>query len=385
MPSIPDCSPSRDSSGRRAFGGLLLASGLAVAAALQAAEGGAAPARDGVPQPRVVTPRGPLASDETQMIDVFGQAAQSVVYITTIDRIVEPWSTNVREVPAGTGSGFLWDDQGHVVTNFHVVADAKGAVVRLSDQRSFVAELVGVSPENDLAVLRIKIPNERPAPLPLGESRSLRVGQRVLAIGNPFGLDHTLTTGVISALDRTIDGKDGSAVRHLIQTDAAINPGNSGGPLLDSAGRLAGVNTAIYSPSGASAGIGFAVPVDTVNRVVPELIAYGEFRRPSMGISINDQVSQLVTRQLKVKGLLVLDVEPGSPAEKAGIVGSKPVRDGAVKPGDVIQSVDGAPIASIGDLERALDGKKVGDQVKLGMWREGKTRQVTIVLVAVRR
>ena len=344
----------------------------------------AAPAKQGVPKPRAVMPRGPLASEEAAMIEVFGRATQSVVYITTIDRVVEPWSTNVREVPAGTGSGFLWDDQGHVVTNYHVVAEAKGAVVRLSDQRSFGAELVGVSPENDLAVLRVRIPQDRPAPLPLGESRGLRVGQRVLAIGNPFGLDHTLTTGVISALDRSIEGKEG-AVRHLIQTDAAINPGNSGGPLLDSAGRLIGVNTAIYSPSGASAGIGFAVPVDTVNRVVPELIAYGEYRRPSIGISINDQVSALVTRQLKVKGLLVLEVEPGSPAEKAGIVGSKPVRDGAVVPGDVIQSVDGMSIASIGDLERALDGKKVGDKVSIGLWRDGKTRQVSIALVAVRR
>lgn len=363
----------------------LLSVCIAVALVAPAAVGWSAPAREGVPQPRTVAPRGPLGSDESQMIEVFGRATQSVVYITTIDRVVEPWSTNVREVPAGTGSGFLWDDQGHVVTNYHVVAEAKGAVVRLSDQRSFAAELVGVSPENDLAVLRIKIPQDRPAPLPLGDSRSLRVGQRVLAIGNPFGLDHTLTTGVISALDRAIDGKDGGAIRHLIQTDAAINPGNSGGPLLDSAGRLIGVNTAIYSPSGASAGIGFAVPADTVNRVVPELIAFGEYRRPSMGISINDQVSQLVTRQLKVKGLLVLDVEPGSPAEKAGIMGSKPVRDGAVVPGDVIQSVDGKPIASIGDLERALDGRKVGDRVKLGLWREGKVREVTIALVAVRR
>jgi len=336
------------------------------------------------PQARSVTPRGALAADETNTIEVFRRVSPAVVYITTIDRVVEPWSTNVKEVPQGTGSGFVWDDKGHIVTNFHVVAQAKGAVVRLSDQRSFPAELVGASPEHDLAVLRITIPDNRPTPVALGESRSLQVGQRVLAIGNPFGLDHTLTTGVISALDRSIDGSEG-AVRHLIQTDAAINPGNSGGPLLDSAGRLIGVNTAIYSPSGASAGIGFAVPVDAVNRVVPELIAYGEFRRPSMGITINDQVSELVTRQMKVKGLLVLEVEPGSPADKAGLRGSKPAREGAIVPGDILQSVDGQKIERVADLEHALDGKRIGDKVKLGIWREGAARQLTVTLVGKAR
>ena len=326
-----------------------------------------------------MVPRGPLAADESNTIDVFKRVSPSVVYITTIDRVVEPWSTNVKEVPQGTGSGFVWDEKGHIVTNYHVVAQAKGALIRLSDQRSFTAELVGASPENDLAVLRVNISSNRPKPIPLGDSRSLVVGQRAMAIGNPFGLDHTLTTGVISALDRSIDG-NGGAVRHLIQTDAAINPGNSGGPLLDSAGRLIGVNTAIYSPSGASAGIGFAVPVDTVNRVVPELVAYGQYRRPSMGIVINDQVSELVTMQMKVRGLLILEVEPGSPADKAGLRGSKPVRDGEVIPGDIVQSIDGQKIERVADLERALDNRKIGDRVKVGILREGNSQQLTVTL-----
>ena len=330
--------------------------------------------------PRTVTPRGPLAADETATVEIFRKWSPSVVYITTLDKVLNLWTMNVREVPRGTGSGFVWDDQGHIVTNYHVVAGARAAQVRLSDQRSFAAELVGVSPENDLAVLRIKVPDRKPEPLMLGSSRDLLVGQRVVAIGNPFGLDHTLTTGVISALDRSIDG-EGGAIHHLIQTDAAINPGNSGGPLLDSAGRLIGVNTAIYSPSGASAGIGFAVPVDKVNRVVPELIAYGQYRPPSMGITVLDRVSAAVTRQLGIKGALILEVAEGSPADRAGLKGSRPVRAGSIVPGDVIQSLDGKPVEGSSDLDKLLDGRNAGDRVTLGVWREGATRQVTVTLV----
>ena len=186
------------------------------------------------------------------------------------------WTRNVYSVPRGTGSGFVWDDAGHVITNFHVIENASEALVKLADGREFKASLVGVSKAHDLAVLRIKVPKERPAPVPIGTSHDLRVGQKVYAIGNPFGLDWTLTTGIVSALDRSLGEENGASIEHLIQTDAAINPGNSGGPLLDSAGRLIGVNTAIYSPSGSSAGIGFAVPVDTVNRVVPQAELMGE-------------------------------------------------------------------------------------------------------------
>ena len=352
------------------FLGLALAAGAALAA---------------TPTPRPVSPRGPLTAEELSTIEMFKKASPSVVYITTLDRVVNLWTMNVKEVPKGTGSGFVWDDQGHIVTNYHVIAGAKAAQVRLSDQRGFPAELVGASPENDLAVLRIKVPEQRPAPLPLGTSRDLLVGQKVLAIGNPFGFDHTLTTGVISALDRAIDGEDGDAIHRVIQIDAAINPGNSGGPLLDSAGRLIGVNTAIFSPSGASAGIGFAVPVDTVNRVVPELIAFGYYRRPTAGFVVIDQISSTVVRKLNVKGVLILEVEPRSPAAQAGVRGSRLLRDGSVIPGDVLQAIDGVPVDSASAIDKVLDGKRIGDRVVLTLWREGKALQVTIVLAAEKR
>ncbi|HHH13620.1 MAG TPA: trypsin-like serine protease, partial [Thiolapillus brandeum] len=227
-------------------------------------------------EPRAVTPRGSLAEVEQTNIAIFRKASPSVVYITTTEDLVNLWTRDITRIPRGTGSGFVWDGHGHIVTNFHVIEGASAAYVRLQDQKTYRAVLVGASPADDLAVLRIQASLSILKPLPIGSSADLQVGQMVYAIGNPFGLDHTLTTGVISALDRTIRTENG-VVDGLIQTDAAINPGNSGGPLLDSAGRLVGVNTAIYSPSGAYAGIGFAVPVDRVNRVVPQLIAHGRY------------------------------------------------------------------------------------------------------------
>src|SRR6056297_2499131 len=235
-------------------------------------------------EPRPVTARGDLAAFETMIIDVFESARGSVVYVETAEQVTSPWRRGSFEMPRGAGSGLVWDDRGHVVTNHHVVAGASSATVRLADGRAFGATAVGASPAHDLAVLRIGVGVDRPDPIPIGESASLSVGQTVIAIGNPFGLDWTLTTGVVSALDRTLPRRQGPAIERLIQTDAAINPGNSGGPLLDSAGRLIGVNTAIFSPSGASAGIGFAVPVDTVNRVVPQLIATGRYSPPQIGV-----------------------------------------------------------------------------------------------------
>ena len=224
-------------------------------------------------EPRVVQARGNLAEDEKSTIELFENSRDSVVFITTRQRVMDAWTRNIFSVPSGNGSGFIWDDHGHIVTNFHVIKGASEATVRLADGRDYKASLVGASPAHDIAVLKIGIGFQRPAPVPLGTSHDLRVGQKVFAIGNPFGLDWTLTTGIVSALDRSLPSGDGRTIDNLIQTDAAINPGNSGGPLLDSAGRLIGINTAIYSPSGASAGIGFAVPVDTVNRVVPQVIA----------------------------------------------------------------------------------------------------------------
>lgn len=226
-------------------------------------------------KPREVMARGELASDEQSAISLFQSRGPSVVFITTLERAYNPWTGSPFEARAGTGSGFIWDDLGHVVTNYHVVAGASDAMVTLTDGRTFRALLVGTSRANDLAVLRIGVATGRPAPLPIGTSADLKVGQKVFAIGNPFGLDRTLTTGIISALRRDLPVSQDQVLSDLIQTDAAINPGNSGGPLLDSAGRLIGVNTAIYSPSGASAGIGFAVPVDRVNEIVPRIIAAG--------------------------------------------------------------------------------------------------------------
>jgi S1-C subfamily serine protease len=225
------------------------------------------------PTTRTVTARGDLAADEKNTIDVFEKSRDSVVYISTASLVEDYWTRNVFKVPKGTGSGFIWDEAGHVVTNYHVIADANEAAVKLVDGRQFKAALVGASQIHDIAVLKIGVEFKRPPPVPIGTSHDLKVGQKVFAIGNPFGLDWTLTTGIISALDRTLSGSAGPSVEHLIQTDAAINPGNSGGPLLDSAGRLIGINTAIYSPSGASAGIGFSVPVDTVMKIVPEIIS----------------------------------------------------------------------------------------------------------------
>ncbi len=331
-------------------------------------------------EPRTVTPRGDLAAEEQTTIAIFRQASPAVVYITTLRRVVDPWTQDVLRVPSGTGSGVVWDEAGHIVTNYHVVKNARGARVRLSDGRSFDAVLVGASPAHDLAVLRIPVAFAPPPPIPLGTSHDLQVGQKTFAIGNPFGLDHTLTTGVVSALGRNLRGEDGHVIRDLIQTDAAINPGNSGGPLLDSAGRLIGINTAIYSPSGAYAGIGFAIPVDTVNRVVPDLIAYGSFRRPGLGIYMDEALNRQILRQLRLQGVVVLGVRPGSPAEAAGLEGARLYSDGSVEVNDVILRVDGKPVRSVQELREALARHRIGDRVTLGVWRDGRLRAVTVTL-----
>ncbi len=331
------------------------------------------------PEPRVVTPRGDLAADEKSTIELFRKAAPSVVYISTATEVVDPWSRMVFRTREGTGSGFIWDAEGHVVTNWHVVRGATKAVVRLVDGRAYRAVLVGASPANDLAVLRINVPFHPPPPIPLGKSSELQVGQKVFAIGNPFGLDHTLTTGIVSALNRSIRGESG-AIEHLIQTDAAINPGNSGGPLLDSAGRLIGVNTAIYSPSGAYAGIGFAIPSDRVNEIVPQLIAHGHVIRPWLGVEGDDRISAAVTRQLGISGVLVLRVAPGSPAAQAGIRPARLAWDGSIVPGDVIMGVNGQPVASMRALMDALERLHIGDVAKLSVWREGRVTELEVVL-----
>ncbi|HVF35446.1 MAG TPA: trypsin-like peptidase domain-containing protein [Candidatus Saccharimonadia bacterium] len=326
--------------------------------------------------PRAVTARGDLADDEKTTIAVFEQASPSVAYITTTARAVNAWTRNVMEVPRGSGSGFVWDDAGHVVTNVHVVAGAQSAIVRLSGEREFAAVPVGFSPEHDIAVLKITVPVDPPPPLPIGTSADLRVGQKVYAIGNPFGLDRTLTTGIISAIDRTIESPAGRSIERVIQTDAAINPGNSGGPLLDSAGRLIGMNTAIYSSSGSSAGVGFAVPVDTVNRIVPKLIAEGKYARPVLGINADDRISDQLLESVGLEGVPVLGINPDGAAARAGMEAAKIGRDGNVELGDVIRSVDGEKVANLDDLTDVLDRREVGQAVDIVVWRDG--REVTL-------
>jgi S1-C subfamily serine protease len=331
-------------------------------------------------QPRAVSARGDLAADEQATIQIFESAHPSVVYISTTAEMLSPWTRNLTEVRRGTGTGFIWDERGHVVTNYHVVQDARSARVRLADGRGYNAQFVGASAEHDLAVLRIGLSLAKIEPLSIGSSRDLRVGQKVFAIGNPFGFDYSLTTGVVSALDRTIHAEDSGEIRHLIQTDAAINPGNSGGPLLDSAGRLIGVNTAIFSPSGSYSGIGFAVPVDTVNRVVPQLIAHGQYVRPRIGISGDDDISRPILDELGIEGVLVLRVEPQSPADRAGLVETRVTASGDVIAGDVIQRIDDQPVTEMGQLIERLEGYEIGDRVTLSIIRHGAPMRIELTL-----
>ena len=332
-------------------------------------------------KPRAVTPRGDFAADEKNTIELFESSRDAVVFISTTQRVMEAWSRNIFTIPRGTGSGFVWDDKGHVITNFHVVAGAAEARVRFSDGKEHTATLVGASPAHDLAVLRI-ITGEKRVTLPLGASQGLKVGQKVFAIGNPFGLDWTLTTGIISALDRSLKGEDGGAIEHLIQTDAAINPGSSGGPLLDSAGRLIGVNTAIYSPSGASAGVGFAIPVDTVNKVVPALIAKGKYTRPSLGIMVDQRLNDMATSRMGIKGVLVLGVQPGSGAAAADLVAANFSKDGSFVPGDIITAVEDKQIDSVQGLLSRLDDFQIGENIRLTILRGDKHMERKVQLQA---
>jgi S1-C subfamily serine protease len=320
--------------------------------------------------PRTVTPRGPLGEDEKANITLFKSASPSVVHITTLEYARDFFSLDVMQIPSGTGSGFIWDERGRIVTNYHVIRGANAATITLHDQSTWKARLVGAFPDRDLAVLQIDAPREKLKPIPIGISRDLVVGQRVYAIGNPFGLDQTLTTGIISALNREIESATQRKIRGVIQTDAAINPGNSGGPLLDSAGRLIGVNTSIYSPSGASAGIGFAIPVDEINRIVPRLIRDGKFERPVLGVQYAP--AQLLPALGLKNGIAVLEVSQGGPA---GIAGLKPFyRDssGNVVVGDVIVAIDSRPVENIDDLFEALEAHQSGDTISLTVLRGKK-------------
>ncbi|MFO1271070.1 MAG: trypsin-like peptidase domain-containing protein [Rubrivivax sp.] len=326
--------------------------------------------------PRAITPRGPLAAEELANVELFKRVSPSVVHITTLETQRDFFSRATQEVPRGTGTGFVWDGEGHIVTNYHVIQGASAARVTLSDQSTHKAGLVGYFPDRDLAVLKIEVP--RLPPIPLGTSRDLQVGQRVYAIGNPFGLDQTLTTGIVSALNREIESFNNRTIRGVIQTDAAINPGNSGGPLLDSAGRLIGVNTQIASPSGASAGIGFAIPVDEVNRIVPRLIRDGRFVRPALGVTSGPPE---MTRALKLpRGVALVDVARDGPAAKAGLQPFRRGRGSEIIPGDVITAVDEQEVADLDDMLSQLEKRQPGERVTLSVWREGRTRKQTVTL-----
>jgi S1-C subfamily serine protease len=326
---------------------------------------------------RAVTARGALAEIEETTIEVFRTVSPSVVHITTLVNASGPFSLDVQQIPEGTGSGFVWDRDGHIVTNFHVIRDASAAVILFADGSSWRGRLVGAYPAKDLAVLAIDAPASRLQPIALGSASDLQVGQMALAIGNPFGLDQTLTTGVVSALDREMASVPGRVIRNMIQTDAAINPGNSGGPLLDSAGRLIGVNSSILSPSGAFAGVGFAIPVDEVNRIVTQLIRHGAIIRPSLGVAL---APDQLTRRLGVDGVLVMRVEPGGPAAAAGLRPTQRTITGDIRLGDLIVAIDGEPVDRIEDYFAALEGREPGEEVNLTILRNQQRQSVAVTL-----
>ena len=330
--------------------------------------------------PRAITPRGDLAAFEQSTVELFRTVSPSVVYLTTRSRVASPFSRRAIEVDAGSGSGFMWDEFGHIVTNFHVLQEASSAKVVLWDQSSYEAILVGGSADHDLAVLKINAPAAKLLPVAIGTSDDLLVGQAVFAIGNPFGLNQTLTTGVVSAKSRSIDSPTGRSIDEVIQIDAAINPGNSGGPWLDSAGRLIGVNTAIYSPSGTSAGVGFSIPVDTVNRVVPQIIANGRYEPPQLGIRVNRELSEVVTTRLGVQGVLILHIIPGGPADRAGLRETVIGQSSLVRPGDIIQKIGDTTVRDMNDMLEALERHRVGETVTVQFLREGETETVDVVL-----
>lgn len=334
------------------------------------------------PSPPVKPPSGDYRTeDERNSIDVFRTIAPSTVFVTQTRLVVDYWAGTTAEVPAGSGSGFIWDDKGHVVTNFHVIQGAEQLTVTLHDHRRFEARVVGAEPRKDIAVLQLQGAPPDLKPIPVREKLPpLEVGQKTLAIGNPFGLDQTLTTGIISALGREVQGIGGVTIRDMVQTDAAINPGNSGGPLLDSSGYLIGMNTMIYSRSGSSAGIGFAVPVQFVKRVVPQLIDFGKTKQVGLGVRIDP--TQRLERRLGVKGVIVLEVIPETPAAKAGLIGLQRSASG-VRLGHVITGIGEYKVTDYDDLYNSLDRFNPGDRVKVLVEGEKPPQQLEMTLVEI--
>jgi S1-C subfamily serine protease len=332
-----------------------------------------------VPPERPIAPRDELGEAERRTIRLFRESSPSVVHIETFRRRRQIFSFDIENIPQGAGSGMIWDRLGHVVTNYHVIQNAERARVTLNDHSSWNARLVGVARDKDLAVLKIEVEDRELHPIPVGRSADLLVGQSVFAIGNPFGLDQTLTTGVISGLGREIRSIVGRPITGVIQTDAAINPGNSGGPLLDSSGRLIGINTAILSPSGVYAGVGYAVPVDVAHRIITQLIQYGKVIRPDLGVTF---APDHVNRSLGVDGMLILEVPPDGEAEKAGLRSVVVDRRRSAVIGDVLVAVNGERVRTSNDLYRVLDGHQIGDRVELAVRRGSQIVELEIRLTA---
>ena len=321
-----------------------------------------------------------LSPEEERNISIFEKASPSVVFITTLSGDRNPFRLDASTVRAGTGSGLVWDKEGHIITNFHLIRQANSAKVTLADQSSWPAELVGTDPDKDLAVLRIDAPAGPLHPLRIGSSGELRVGQSVSASGNPYGLDQTLTTGIISGLGREIQSITQRPIVDVIQTDAAINPGNSGGPLLDSAGRMIGINTAIFSPSGGSSGVGFAVTIDSVKRIVPQIIDNGHARRAGMGVVLG---SDHVARQLGLEGIVITGIVPNTPAASAGFQPIRQDRRGRMHLGDIITKIDGDAVTTSNELYLKLDEYEPGDVVTVTVLRHTGPAEVNVELIDI--
>lgn len=366
---------------------LLLGAGLALGGLyLFRPRAGVGPALDPTVVEREATPKSAPDGDEQEAIRLFKGVKGSVVNVDTVVLVRRRLDMRVEAQQTGTGSGFFWDDDGRIVTNYHVVKDAiqnryKVRVV-LADRSAYEARVVGVSPDHDLAVVQATIPKDKVHKIAVGRSNDLEVGQKVYAIGNPFGLSLTMTKGIISALDRQIDSPNDHTITGAIQTDAPINPGNSGGPLLDKDGRLIGVNTSIASPSGGNVGIGFAIPVDTVNEVVTELIRQGRVRRPDLGVTLVDQ--RLVRRAGFATGVMIRSVTPGGPAEAAGLRGvNSDAQSGEVEPGDLIVAINGQEVGGTQDYQRLLGDLKIGEKAKLTVERGEKRLDVQVTVGGV--
>ncbi|MCX6568621.1 MAG: trypsin-like peptidase domain-containing protein [Candidatus Aminicenantes bacterium] len=332
----------------------------------------------GTPQTAAAVATGQLTEDERNTIDIVRKTKNSVVFITNLQYVRDFFYSSDQPVPQGSGSGFVWDDKGHIVTNFHVIEEGDKFMVSLPNQKQVEAKLVGRDPNKDIAVLKLGEMVPDLTPVRIGTSVNLQVGQKVIAIGNPFGFDHTVTKGIVSALGRSMPGAGGVTIREMIQTDASINPGNSGGPLLDSAGELIGMNTMIASPSGASSGVGFAVPVDTIRKIVPQIIQFGKVTEPDLGVTF---VSDEYVRRAGISGAIIREVPRDSQAYGAGLRGLSRDNRGRLFIGDIVVGIDETKIASYDDLYNALDGRKIGDTVTLTVDHDGQSRKVRIVLV----